>query len=589
MLIDVTRSPHARLHPVDTTIDGGFWADRRRLNRERLIPDGAQRLEEAGNLHNLRVAAGREPGEFRGMVFHDSDVYKWLEALGWEGSDAGDDVIELIEQAQCDDGYLNTYYQLAAPGPRWSNLAWDHEMYCAGHLIQAAIAHARVRGDERLLGVARRFADLLAQEFADHGTPGHPELETALVELYRHTGERAYLELAQGLIDRRGHASLQPARFGSSYFQDRVPVREMPEVEGHAVRALYLAAGVTDLYMETGEAALLQAMERQWHDMAGRKAYVTGGVGAHHMDEAFGDAYELPPDRCYGETCAAIASIMWSWRMLVVTGEARYADLLERTLYNGFIAGLALDGGGYSYVNPLQVRDEHRDPTERGARRQPWYVCACCPPNVMRLLASLPQYLATEDADGVQVHQYVDATLPGLRMRTDFPWDGRVEIEVTEPGERTLSLRVPSWGTTRLDGEVVSPGYARLRRDWRAGDTVTLELDLAPRLVAPHPRIDAVRGCVAIERGPLVYCVEGEVDDLHIDPTGELRAVAREDLLGGIVAVEADGARVGAPDAEWPYGTFSGAGEPAPLLAVPYGWWGNRGDGGMRVWIPVIP
>src|SRR4051794_29764474 len=581
MLIDVTRSPHARLHPVEATIDGGFWADRRRLNRERLIPDGARRLEEAGNLHNLRVAAGREPGEFRGMVFHDSDVYKWLEALGWEGSDAGDDVIELIEQAQCEDGYLNTYYQVAEPGPRWSNLAWDHEMYCAGHLIQAAIAHARVRGDEPLLGVARRFADLLTREFADRGTPGHPEVETALVELYRHTGERAYLELAQGLIDRRGHATLQPARFGSSYFQDRVPVREMPEVEGHAVRALYLAAGVTDLYMETGEAVLLQAMERQWHDMAGRKAYVTGGVGAHHMDEAFGDAYELPPDRCYGETCAAIASIMWNWRMLLVTGDSRYADLLERTLYNGFIAGLALDGSGYSYVNPLHVRDGHRDPGERGARRRPWYECACCPPNVMRLLASLPHYLASEAGDELQIHQYMDATLPGATMRTAYPWDGTVEIE----SERPLALRIPAWGTTRLDGDVVPPGYARV-----PAGRVTLELDMTPRIVHPHPKIDAVRGCVAIERGPLVYCVEGVVDDVRIDPAAAPRGVERPDLLGGIVAVEFDGARVGVPDGDWAYGAFAGAPAPETFEAVPYGWWGNRdGHGGMRVWIPVSP
>jgi DUF1680 family protein len=522
-------------------------------------------------------------------VFHDSDLYKWLEALGWEGSADGDAVIELIEAAQCDDGYLNSYYQVAKPGPRWSNLAWDHEMYCAGHLIQAAIAHARVRGEMRLLGVARRFADLLVEVFADRGTPGHPEVETALVELYRLTGDRSYLELAQGLIDRRGHSTLQPARFGSSYFQDRVPVREQPEVEGHAVRALYLAAGVTDLYMETGEAALLEAMERQWRDMAGRKAYVTGGLGAHHMDEAFGDPYELPPDRCYGETCAAIASVMWNWRMLLVTGEARYADLLERTLYNGFIAGLALDGSGYSYVNPLHVRDDHREAGERGARRRPWYACACCPPNVMRLLASLPHYLASEDAEGLQIHQYMDATLPGVRMRTDFPWGGAVELEVTEPGERTLGLRVPAWGQTRLDGEPVAPGYARLRRDWRAGERVTLELDMTPRLVAPHPKIDAVRGCVAIERGPLVYCIEGAVDDVRIDPAADLRADERPDLLGGIVTVAFDGSRAPAPDGEWPYGSFAVQGEPASFEAVPYGWWGNRGDGGMRVWIPVSP
>jgi DUF1680 family protein len=582
------RSPHARLRPVEATIDGGFWAERRRLNRERLLVDGARRLEEAGALQNLRVAAGRSRGSFRGRCFHDSDVYKWLEAVGYEGSAAGDDAIELIEAAQQQDGYLNSYYQVARPGPRWSNLARDHELYCAGHLIQAGLAHARVRGDERLLNVGRRFADLLTRVFADWGTPGHPEVEMALVELYRHTGDRRYLELAQGFVDRRGRGTLQPAGLGSSYFQDRVPVRGQDEVEGHAVRALYLAAGVTDLYLETGEPALLAAMERQWRDMAGRKAYITGGLGAHHMDEAFGDAYELPPDRCYGETCAAIASIMWSWRMLLATGEARYADLLERTLYNGFIAGLALDGAGYSYVNPLHVRDDHRDPIERGARRQPWYECACCPPNVMRLLASLPHYLATgDDTGGLQIHQYMDASLPGVRMRTDYPWAGTVELELTESGERTIALRIPPWGQARVDGQAVAPGYVELRRNWHAGDRVSLELDMTPRLVRPHPKIDAVRGCAAIERGPLVHCVEGTVDDVRIDPAAPLRAVERPDLLGGIAVVEFAGARVPAPDVDWPYGSFDGDATPASFAAVPYGWWGNRGDGGMRVWIPL--
>ena len=589
MPVDLTHSPHARVRPLDGTIDGGFWAGRRRLNRERLIPDGARRLEEAGNLHNLRVAAGLIEGGFRGRRFADSDLYKWLEAVGWEGSDAGEAAIALIEAAQCEDGYVNSYYQVSPPGPRFSNLAWDHELYCAGHLFQAAVAHARTRGDERLLRVARRFADLLVREFADAGTEGHPEPEMALVELYRLTRERSYLDLAQKLVDRRGYGTLGPVEFGRSYFQDRVPVREQAVVEGHAVRALYLNAGVTDLYLETGEPALLAAMERQWTDLTARKAYLTGGAGAHHIDEAFGDPYELPPDRAYAETCAAIASIMWSRRMLLATGEVRYADLIERTLYNGFLAGLALDGGGYSYANPLHVRDAHRDPMDIGSRRRAWFDCACCPPNVMRLLATLPHYIATRDDEGIQIHQYMDATLPGLRIRTRYPWHGRVELEVTEPGERTLGLRVPPWGATRLDGEPVAPGYARLRRDWRPGDRVTLELDLAPRLVAPHPRIDAVRGCLAVERGPLVYCLEGAVDDARLDPRTGLRAVPRDDLLGGVVTVEARGARVSVADAAWPYGEMRTSTTPATLELVPYGWWGNRGEAGMRVWLPVSP
>jgi hypothetical protein len=357
-------------------------------------------------------------------------------------------------------------------------------------------------------------------------------------------------------------------------------------------------------------------MRDQWRDMAGRRTYLTGGIGAHHQDEAFGDPYELPPDRSYAETCAAIGSIAWNWRMLLATGEARHADLLERTLLNGFLAGLALDGSGYSYVNPLHVRDDHVDPIDRGARRRPWYECACCPPNAMRLLASLQHHLATADAGGLQVHQYTPGELrtdrPGagpvaVRVGTAYPWDGAIEVEVVETGEEawTLSLRVPAWCTdARLVVASVQqpppgPGYVRITRPWRPGDRVELVLAMPPRLTAPHPRIDAVRGCLAIERGPLVLCVESadapagvRVDDLRLDPAGPLREVRRPDLLGGIVAVEAAGRHVPAPAPDWPYaaagagGRDGEAGAPVRLLAVPYALWGNRGDGAMRVWIP---
>ncbi|MBV8712862.1 MAG: glycoside hydrolase family 127 protein, partial [Solirubrobacterales bacterium] len=401
--VDLSDSPQARLSPLrlgSAAITGGLWAERQRLNREVLLPRAAAQLEAAGNFDNLRAAARHGAQRFRGPVFMDSDVYKWLEAIGWELAREADEDLErladeaiaLVADAQDEDGYLNSYYQVVEPSERWSNLAQDHELYCAGHLIQAAIAQRRGRDEERLMRVARRFADHIEDTFlrgGRPGTPGHPEIEAALVELYRETRERRYLELAEYFVDQRGHGVLGPGQFGSSYYQDHVPVREATEVRGHAVRALYLATGVTDIYAETGEPELLAVMEAQWRDMTEAKTYITGGLGAHHQDEAFGDPFELPPDRCYGETCAAIASIMWNWRLLLVTGEARYAELLERTLYNGFLAGLAVDGSGFSYVNPLQVRAEHHDPVERGARRQPWYEVACCPPNVMRLLASL--------------------------------------------------------------------------------------------------------------------------------------------------------------------------------------------------------
>jgi DUF1680 family protein len=600
--VDVSGSPHARLQPLAAEIDGGLWAERRRLNREVLLVEGARKLEEAGNFHNLRVAAGQEEGEFIGMRFADSDVHKWLEALGWElGREPSEELTalsdtctELVAAAQEPSGYLNSYFQVDQTGAeRFVNLAWDHELYCAGHLIQAAVAHARGSGDTRLLDVARRLADHIGEVFGpgrNEGTPGHPEIETALVELHRLTGEHRYLELAGFLVDTRGHETLQPARFGSAYFQDHAPVREATEVTGHCVRQLYLDAGVTDLHLETGEAALLDGLQARWRDMTERKMYLTGGLGAHHTDEAFGDPYELPPDRCYGETCAAIASLHWNWRMLLLTGEARFADLFERALYNGFNAGLSLDGRGYSYVNPLHVRDQRR-----GTVRQPWFACACCPPNVMRTLASLHHYLATSDGGGVQIHQYASGRIGDLEVTTEYPWDGRIEIEISATDEKpwALDLRVPAWAAgARLavndaELEAPAPGYARVERAWQAGDRVTLELPLEPRLTAPHPRVDAIRGCLAIERGPLVYCVEEAdapagaiVDDLRIDPAAELRAVPSPDLLGGIVAVEAAGAHQPPPEIARVEGAVS-------LRAIPYSHWGNRGEGAMRVWIPT--
>jgi DUF1680 family protein len=630
--VAVGGSPHARLRPLEldgTTIVDGLWADRKRVNREVLLPEAVGHLEAAGNLDNLRTAAGRSAAPFRGMVFADSDVYKWLEAVGWELARAPDEplaraadaVIELVVAAQDDDGYLNSYYQVARPGERWGNLTHDHELYCAGHLIQAAVAQHRGRGDDRLLAVALRFVDLIESVFDGErqpATPGHPEIEAALVELYRHTRDPRHLALAQSFVDQRGYGGLGPGNHGSSYFQDHVPVRQATEVTGHAVRALYLAAGVTDILLETGEAQLLHAMRAQWHDMVARKSYVTGGLGAHHSDEAFGDPYELPPDRCYGETCAAIASIMWNWRMLLVTGDARHADLVERTLYNAFLVGLALDGRGFSYVNPLQVRDQHRDPVERGALRQPWYECACCPPNVMRLLATLEDYLATADDEGVQIHLYAPARLaaehPGgggrieLTMLTDYPWRGSIEMVLTATPDRpwTLSLRIPAWAsgaTLAINGEPIGsapgPGYARLERSWSAGDRVVLKLPMMPRLTAPHPRIDAVRGCLAIERGPLVYCIEDvdqpegvTLDDLRLDPAAPLRERTIPGLLPGTVALVAGGVHAPAHDpASWGYAPASsitpGDGRRVELTAIPYALWGNRSEGAMRVWVPV--
>ena len=407
------------------------------------------------------------------------------------------------------------------------------------------------------------------------------------------------------LASRRGYGTFTGGRFDLAYYQDAEPVREARSIVGHAVRALYLAAGVTDVYAEIGDEALLGSMLRQWDDLVSAKTYLTGGIGSRHHDEAIGDPYELPPDRAYCETCAAIASIMWNWRMLLVTGESRYADLLERTLYNGFLSGMSLDGESFFYVNPLQSRN--------GARRHNWNPVACCPPNIMRLLASLHHYLATATEAGVQLHQYASSTIRAcpasgpveLGVDTGYPWSGRVAVEVVSgnDAEWTLSLRVPAWARAAiLDGHPVEPGgYASVTRRWRAGDTAVLELDVTPRFTAPNPRIDAVRGCLALERGPLVYCFEeldlvpgARLDDVAVDATVDPVDAGPVEPLGGVPAVAVAGV-VRDPDG-WRDVAYrdvrdlpsAGATVPARLVAVPYFTWANRGEGAMRVWVPSV-
>ncbi|MBA4861598.1 glycoside hydrolase family 127 protein [Streptomyces sp. PSKA54] len=615
--VRLTGTAHTTLHPAtEARITGGFWAARRRTNAEVSIPQGPAKLEEAGNLANLRAAADGK-GTFTGdFQFQDSDVHKWLEAASWQLADNPSDtqltanveeLTSLLAAAQEADGYLQTFYQVKHPELRWRELDWGHELYCAGHLVQAAVAHHRATGRQELLDVAVRFAALIDSVFGPDkeidGIDGHPEIETALVELYRETGERRWLDLASYFVDRRGHGLLNSGVDrghdrdpGQPYWQDHVPVREARTVAGHAVRQLYLLAGATDLAAETGDPELRAAMEQLWQAMVETKTYLTGGVGSRHEGEAFGDPYELPPDRAYAETCAAIASVQWSWRMALLTGEAKYSDLVERTLFNGFLSGVALDGDRWLYVNPLQVREDYdARPGDQAARRTPWFRCACCPPNVMRLLASLPHYVASGDAEGAQLHQYATGVYAAgggtVRVETDYPWNGRISVTVEEaPADRdwTLSLRLPSWCTEFAvmlpDGAAPAEsgdGWVRVRHRWSAGDTVVLDLAMAPRITHPDPRTDAVRGCVAIERGPLVHCLEGvdqeagvRLDDVTLSPAASLTADARPDLLGGVTVVTAEGRR-------------RSDGSSVRLTAVPYHAWANRDEGAMRVWIPT--
>jgi DUF1680 family protein len=599
------------------SLTDGFWFKWQNINRHITLQHGYQLLEQAGNLDNLRLAAGLIEGTFRGMVFQDSDIYKWLEAVAYELhinpnpslQKQADDVIDLIAATQESDGYLNSYVQTTASEGRWADLDFGHELYCAGHLFQAAAGYFRATGTPKLLDIATRFADLIAATFGPdkrQGTCGHPEVEMALVELYRVTGTSAYLDLAQFFIDQRGQGVMRGMGWmKAEYHQDRVPVRQASTIEGHAVRAMYLNAGVADLYLETGEKALFAALERQWQDMVTRKLFLTGGLGARYEGEAFGDSYELPSDRCYCETCASIGSVMWNWRMLRVTGESRFADLIEQTLYNGVLSGLALDGKHFFYMNPLMSRG--------GYARAEWQQVACCPPNLMRLLASLAQYCVTSDDSGLQVHLYntakIDAAGTVMTIQTNYPWQGQVKIEFQETTGAVwqLRLRLPSWCTKsvvtinrqRVETPRIEEGYLVLERTWLPEDVVELALDMEAELIEAHPRIDAVRDSVAIRRGPLVYCLEstdlGNIDimDIQIDESAPLLPVWRDDLVSdSLMAIQSFGYIV--EDAAWQDRLYRRLKHPQNMLkrqvqftALPYYAWANRGVSAMRVWIPV--
>lgn len=606
--------------PTGAELTGGFWADRLAANQA-AIPLGYDRLTEAGNIDNLRVAGGAAEGQPVGPIFADSDVYKWLEALAWEHGRTHDpallarldELTAVVAAAQRPDGYLNSVVELRKR-PRYHELGWSHELYCAGHLMQAAVAATRATGRRELLGVAERLADHLADTFGPGGRPeldGHPVVEMALVELYRLTGTRRHLELADYFVTARGNGHATPDDADPTYFSDRVPVREADDVEGHAVRAMYLGAGATDVAIETGDAELLAAVRRQFDAMAHHRQFVTGGVGSRWEGEAFGDPYELPTDRAYAETCAAIGLVQWAWRLLLATGDPAYADQIEHVLYNAMLPGVSLTGTEYFYVNPLQLRtgshtDDDRSPAHG---RRAWFGCACCPPNVMRTLASLPAFLATTTDDGLQVQVYAPAVLRTeiaggelvVELVTAYPWDGRVEVTVRSAPSREveLALRVPGWayGAT-LDGSPVPPGdYARARRVFTAGERLVLELPTPVRLLVADERVDAVRGCVAVMRGPVLYAAEQPdqpvgvaVDDVRIDPRAPVIATHRPDLLGGVTVLETRGGVVRRPETPTPYRRHDAGPppvEPADVTLIPYYAWANRRPQPMRVWLPT--
>jgi len=622
------------LDPGRARITGGFWHTRQQRNRLDGLRAGHAQLEASGTLRNFRLVAGTETGEAAGMIFQDSDVYKWLEAVAFELGREDDpelrtmarEVTDLVASAQLEDGYLNSVHTLRhSAEERYTNLAWNHELYCYGHLIQAAVALARSAEEEQLLDVALRIVAHLRTVFGPglrQATGGHPVFEMALVELHRLTGRPEVLDLARFFLDVRGKGErFDQVRFGPGYFSADVPVRETVSVEGHAVRALYLFAGATDQAIEDRDEELLARCEAVFADLLATKTYVTGGMGARWDWEAFGDPYEMTTDRGYAETCAAIGAIQWAWRLLLATGKPRYADAIERLLLNAFLAGVSLAGTEFFYVNSLQLRDGAKADEGRSIvhGRRGWFDCACCPPNVMRTLASLDHLVATQDAHGLQIHQYASGTWSAgegeetltVSTTTGYPHDGRitVRIDAAPSAPRRLSLRIPAWsrGRARLtvDGaEATVPAdqaVVVVEKEFAAGEEIVLELDMTPRFVGTHHRLDASRGAVALERGPLVYALENEdqdegvtVDDAQVDPSAVPEAGAGLDTLDGAVPLRLAGSVVrSSPAAEaWPYPVHGSADAELERTAhtwtaIPYFAWGNRSVAAMRVWLPV--
>ncbi|ULL13524.1 glycoside hydrolase family 127 protein [Paenibacillus sp. H1-7] len=634
-------------------VEDGFWSPYVRLVREVVIPyqwealnDRVPGAEPSHAISNLLIAAGRKSGEFGGFVFQDSDIAKWLEAVAYslsthpndELENIADQVIEWIAEAQDDDGYFNTYFIVKEPGKRWTNLTDCHELYCAGHLIEAAVAYYHATGKTRFLEIMSRFADYIGTVFGTkpeqiRGYDGHQEIELALVKLYEVTGKEAYLQLSRYFIDERGGkpsffiqeweqrgqtTHWRPGKVpptNLAYHQAHLPVREQKEAVGHAVRAVYMYTAMADLAAYTGDLTLLEACRTLWSNIVQRQMYITGGIGSTAHGEAFSFDYDLPNDTVYAETCASIGLIFFASRMLRLEAKGHYGDVLERALYNNVAGSMSLDGKHYFYVNPLEVwpKASEGNPGCKHVKpvRQPWFGCSCCPPNIARLLASLGEYIYTSSNDTIFAHLYIGseaqttlgAAQVKLKQSSNYPWEGRIQLEVTpeEAAEFTVALRIPGWcqgAGLHINGEplaieqIAVDGYAYIRRRWEAGDTVVLELPMSAQLVRSHPRVRANAGKAAIQRGPLVYCLE-EADNGGLLPAIRLNAGTRfserydSELLGGIVAIETDAEREdeSAWNTEALYGTDRKRTESHRLQAVPYCLWGNRGQGEMAVWI----
>jgi DUF1680 family protein len=610
---------------AEIALTGGFWSRRQRTNAEATLGHCEMWMERLGWIENFDRVAGATTGSERpGLVFSDSEIYKLLEAMAWEFGRAGDPRVDKafrvlskrVISAQDGDGYLNTCFGHTGQGPRYSDLEEGHELYCAGHLLQAAVARLRTFGSDGLVEAARRLADHICDTFGVDGIAsvgGHPEIELGLVELGRALDEPRYVDQALLFVDRRGHGTLADHPFGQEYFQDDTPVREADVWRGHAVRALYLSAAAVDVAVERKDGVLLDAIARQWSNTVARRTYITGGMGSQQQDEGFGQDWVLPADRAYCETCAGIGSVMVSWRLLLATGDVRYADLIERTFFNVVATSPRQDGKAFFYANTLHQRvpgelvpQDAVSPRASSSMRAPWFDVSCCPTNVARALATWHTYAAAIDPGGLTICQYAalsvlstleDGREIGLDIQTDYPVSGRIRLQITRPTPRpwTLRLRIPDWadGAVVLDGDhrnVASPGFVQIKREFAVGHEILLDLPMEPRFTFPSPHIDALRGCVAVERGPEVMCLESidlpagvSLDEIRIDTS-----VPPWERDGRVFA---SGHRVEVREDGWPYSAgaewSADSDQVLDLPLTPYHAWANRGPSTMRVWLPT--
>lgn len=634
-------------------VNDPFLGQYQRLVRDVVIPyqwdalnDRISDAEPSHAIENFRIAAGLEKGEFYGMVFQDSDVAKWLEAVAWSLCQKPDrvlertaeHVIELIEAAQCDDGYLNTYFTVKAPQERWTNLAECHELYCAGHMIEAGVAWFQATGKRRLLNVVCRLADHIDNVFGPnenqlHGYPGHPESELALMRLYEVTGNPRYMKLTQYFVEQRG---AQPPHYydeeyekrgktsywntygpawmvkDKAYSQAHQPLALQQSAIGHAVRFVYLLAGVAHLARLNHDEEKRQICLRLWNNMLQRQLYITGGIGSQSSGEAFSSDYDLPNDTVYAESCASIGLMMFANRMLQMEGDSQYADVMERALYNTVLGGMALDGRHFFYVNPLEVHPksipfnhiyDHVKPI-----RQRWFGCACCPPNIARILTSIGHYIYTQRDDALYINLYVgnETTLDnGLKISItgNYPWDEHVSLKIstTKPVHQTLALRLPEWCTSPqvlLNGApcdgTIKRGYLHITREWQNNDHIEIILPMPVRRVYGNPLLRHVAGKVAIQRGPFVYCLEqadngAELHNLSLPIDSTFTLLKGQGIFAHKMLIQTMGTRVVSDNADhqplYRYDSAPEKQEQQKLTFIPWFSWANRGEGEMRIWV----